>query len=174
MPPHEPPAYLQYLPLLIVVPILFWRMRKLSKPQPLKWQYLWIRPVIFLAIAAMVLVSTPPVALDWLWIGLAALLGAAAGWQWGRTMHIEMHPENGTLMAKGSQAAMLLLVVLVVFRAGLRGGLQMEAAARHLNMVLITDASIVFSALLFAVRGLEMFLRARRVMAAHDAATPAP
>lgn len=173
MPPHEPPAYLQYLPLLIVLPILFWRMRKLSKPQPLKWQYLWIRPVIFLAIAAMVLVSTPPVALDWLWIGLAALLGAGAGWQWGRAMHIEMHPENGTLMAKGSQAAMLLLVVLVVFRAGLRGGLQMESAAWHLDMVLITDASIVFSALLFAVRGLEMFLRARRVMAAHDAARPA-
>lgn len=174
MEPHQPPAYLQYLPLLIVLPILFLRMRKMSRPQPLKWQYLWIRPVIFLAIAVMILVSTPPKALDWLWIALAALLGAGAGWQWGRAMHIEMHPENGTLMAKGSQAAMLLLVVLVVARVGLRSGLEMEASAWHLNAVLIADASIVFSALLFAVRGLEMFLRARRVMAAHDAAKPVP
>ena len=38
------------------------------------------------------------------WLGLAAVLGAAAGWQWGRTMAIEMHPENGTLMASGGQA----------------------------------------------------------------------
>ena len=34
-------------------------------------------------------------------------------------------------------------------------------------MLLITDASIVFTAALFAVRGVEMYLRARRVMARH-------
>ena len=33
------------------------------------------------------------------------------------------------------------------------------------NMLLVTDASIIFSALLFAVQGLEIYLRARRIMA---------
>jgi len=33
-------------------------------------------------------------------------------------------------------------------------------------MLLISDTSIVFTALLFSVRSAEMFIRARRVMAA--------
>jgi hypothetical protein len=76
-----------------------------------------------------------------------------------------VHPEDGTLMVKGGQAAMLVLVVLILFRVGLRTGLQAEATAWHLDMLLISDASIVFTALLFSVRSAEMFIRARRVMA---------
>ena len=38
------------------------------------------------------------VALDLAWLALAALLGAVAGWHWGRTMAIDVHPEDGTLM----------------------------------------------------------------------------
>ena len=53
-------------------------------------------------------------------------LGATAGWYWGRTMAIEVHPEDGTLMVKGGQAAMLVLVVLILFRLGLRAGLAVE------------------------------------------------
>ncbi len=164
MPPHPHDPLLNYLPLLIVVPILLLRMRRMTRAQPLKWQYLWVRPAIFLALAGLVLATTPPHAGDLPWLLLAAVLGGAAGWQWGRTMAIEMHPENGTLMARGGQAAMLVLIALVVVRMGLRTGLEMEAKAWHLDALLLTDASIVFSALLFAVRGLEMFLRARRVM----------
>ena len=41
----------------------------------------------------------------------------------------------------------------------------MEAAAWHLDAVLITDGFIIFTAFLFGVRGLEMYLRARRVQA---------
>jgi hypothetical protein len=85
-------------------------------------------------------------------------------------MAIDVHPEDGTLMVKGGQAAMLVLVVLILFRLGLRAGLQVEAKAWHLDMLLISDASIVFTALLFSIRSVEMYLRARRVMAAAPAA----
>jgi hypothetical protein len=177
MPPYEPPAYLHYLPLLIVLPILYFRMRRMGKPQPLKLKRLWIRPVLLLVAACLVLFlpqpgqgAAPPLSpLEWVGLALTALLGAGAGWQWGRTMHIEMHPEDGALMVKGGQAAMLLLVLLLVVRMALRTGLEMEAAAWHLNLVMITDAFILFSVALFSMRSLEMFLRARRVMAAHDA-----
>jgi hypothetical protein len=170
MPPHQP-GYLQFLPLLIVLPILFFRMRRMAKPQALKLNRLWIRPAILIAAASIVLLVPVPGALpmmpaDWLWVALAALLGAVAGWQWGRTTALHLHPEDGTLMQTASMAGMMVLVVLVLLRLGLRTGLRMGAGAWHLNVLTITDASIVFSALLFAVRGLEIFLRARRIMAA--------
>ena len=112
------------------------------------------------------------VAGDAVWLALAALLGAAAGWQMGRITAIHVDPEKGTLMATGGQAAMVVLVVLILLRTtgglALRTGTQMEASAWHINVALITDASIIFAACLFAVRGLEMFLRAKRIMGAEQ------
>jgi hypothetical protein len=162
-----------FLPILIIVPVLYFRMRRMSRAQPLKLDRLWIRPAIFLALAALALLTPPSrhhpervlVALDWAWLVVAGALGAAAGWQWGRTMAIDVHPEDGTLMVKGGQAAMLVLLVLILFRMGLRAGLTVEAQAWHLNVLLISDASIVFTALLFTLRSVEMYIRARRVMA---------
>ena len=170
---HSPIAIV--IPLLLVVPLLYFRMRRLSRPTPLKMRRLWMGPAGFLVLAGVVLLAPQPghpgvpaplfSAMDWGVLALAALLGAGVGWYWGRTMAIEVHPEDGTLMVRGGQAAMLVLVVLIVVRMGLRYGTALEGQAWHLNAVLIADASILFSALLFAVRGLEMFLRARRVMA---------
>lgn len=162
------------LPILIIVPVLYFRMRRMARAQPLKLDRMWIRPAIFLALAALALLAPPPsrhpervlLALDWTWLVLAGMLGAAAGWQWGRTMAIEVHPEDGTLMVKGGQAAMMVLVVLILFRLGLRAGLSAEAQAWHVNMLLVSDASIVFTALLFTLRSVEMYLRGKRVMGA--------
>ena len=67
-------------------------------------------------------------------------------------------------MVKGGQAAILVMAVLILFRMGLRTGLAMEARAWHLDVVLISDALIVFTAFLFSLRAVEMYLRARRVM----------
>jgi hypothetical protein len=164
---------LQYfLPVLIILPVLYLRMRRMTKAQPLKLGRLWIRPAIILLAAGLVVFLPQPgqhavrhfLASDWAWLALAAALGGVAGWYWGRTMAIEVHPEDGTLMVKGGQAAILVMAVLILFRMGLRTGLRLEASAWHLDMVLISDASIVFTAFLFALRAVEMFLRARRVM----------
>ena len=162
-----------FLPILIILPVLYFRMRKMARAQPLKLDRMWIRPALLLAAAALVVLAPlrahQPMRVlmpqDWAWLGLAAALGAVAGWQWGRTMTIEVHPEDGTLMVRGGQAAILVLVVLILFRMGLRTGLTVEANAGHLNMLLVSDLSIVFTALLFTMRSVEMYLRARRVMA---------
>jgi hypothetical protein len=174
--PHQPPQYLQFLPFLIILPILYFRLRRMAKTQALKLGQLWIRPTIFIALAALVLLmpardSQPLQAGDVTWLLLAAVLGAAAGWQWGRTTQLHLHPENGTLMQKGSVAGIMVFLVLLLLRLGLRTGLGLEAGAWNINMLLVTDASIIFSALLFAVRGLEIFLRARRIMAGAAPAT---
>ena len=161
------------LPILIVLPILYFRMRRMAKAQPLKLGRLWIRPAIILTVAALVLFLPQPghhavrhfLVQDWAWLGLAAGLGGIAGWQWGRTMAIEVHPENGTLMVTGTQLAILVLAVLILFRLGLKTGLDMEGRAWHLDALLISDALIVFSASLFTLRAAEMYLRAKSVMA---------
>lgn len=161
------------LPILIALPILYFRMRGMAKAQPLKLGRLWIRPVLILAAAAAVLFLPQPgqhavrhfLAQDWAWLGVAAGLGGIAGWQWGRTMAIEVHPEDGTLMVTGSQLALLVLAALILFRLGLKTGLEVEGRAWHLDALLISDALIVFSASLFSLRAAEMYLRARRVMA---------
>jgi hypothetical protein len=164
---------LQYfLPILIILPVLYLRLRRMTKAQPLKLGRLWIRPAIILLAAGLVVFLPQPgqhavrhfLASDWAWLALAAGLGGVAGWYWGRTMAIEVHPEDGTLMVKGGQAAILVMAVLILFRMGLRTGLRLEASAWHLDMVLISDASIVFSAFLFSLRAVEMYLRACQVM----------
>ncbi|HYS46433.1 MAG TPA: hypothetical protein VEM35_08330, partial [Rhizomicrobium sp.] len=119
-----------FLPILILVPVLYFRLRRMTKAQPLKLGRLWIRPASILGVTALVLFAPQPgqhavrhfVAQDWTWLALAASLGGMAGWYWGRTMAIEVHPEDGTLMVTGGQAAILVLVVLILFRLGLRTG----------------------------------------------------
>ena len=162
-----------FLPIIIVLPILYFRMRGMAKAQPLKLGRLWIRPAIILAAAVLVVFLPQPgghavrhfLAQDWAWLGLAAGLGGIAGWQWGRTMAIEVHPENGTLMVTGGQLAILVLGALILFRLGLKTGLEVEGRAWHLDALLISDALIVFSASLFTLRAAEMYMRARRVLA---------
>ncbi|HUO02780.1 MAG TPA: hypothetical protein VMU31_08380 [Rhizomicrobium sp.] len=166
MPPHAPPNPLSYLILaLAIMAFLYFRMRRMMRPTPLKLNRIWIRPMIFLVAGLSVLVAAPPSANDWFWLALAALLGGVLGWQSGRTMAIHVDPENGTLMTRGSQAALIIMGLLIVVRLGLRTGVRMESAALHLDATLLSDISIVFVAALFGLRGLEMFLRARRVLA---------
>ena len=166
MPPHAQANPLSYvIPILVILPLIYLRLRKMMRPQPLKLNRLWIRPVLILALGVSAIgAALPPVA-DLPWFVLAALIGGALGWQWGRLMAIHIDPANGTLMTRGSQAALIVMVLLLALRVGLRAGLNMEAAAWHLDAVLITDGFIVFTAFLFGVRGLEMYLRARRVLA---------
>ena len=165
-------AFQLFLPILILLPVLYFRVRKMTKPQPLKLGRLWMRPALILAAAALVLVAPQPghhavrhfVIQDWVWLALAAGLGGVAGWYWGRTMAIEVHPEDGTLMVTGGQAAILVLVVLILFRLGLKTGLEVEGRAWRLDVLLMSDALIVFTAALFTLRSIEMYIRARRVM----------
>src|SRR5215469_12224504 len=166
MPPHAQPNALSYvIPILVLLPLIYLRLRRMMRPQPLKLNRLWIRPVIILVLGVSVLGAAPPPVADLPWFAAALVIGSILGWQWGRLMAIHIDPEKGTLMTRGSQAALIVMILLLALRVGLRAGLRLEAAAWHLDAVLITDGFIVFAAFLFGVRGLEMYLRARRILA---------
>ena len=172
------PDIAKYLPLLLVIPLVLWRMQRMSRKQPLKLNRLWIRPASVLVVCVMVIVLPQvlhprgmPVhgfgMMDLLAIAVAIPLGAVAGWYMGRTMKIDVHPEEGTLMVQASPIGLLVILGLVVLRLGLRAGAGYEAQAWHLNVGLIFEGLIVFSAALFTVRSLEMYLRAKKLMRDH-------
>jgi hypothetical protein len=152
------------IPILVILPVLYFRLSKMLKPQRLKLQSLWVRPAIMIFAAASLLAASPPGSSEVFWFAPAALLGIGGGWYWGKLTQLHLHPEDGTLMSSGSQAGMIVLVLLLVLRIGMRAGNGAEAQALHVNAALLTDVFIVFTALLFSVRGLEIYLRARRLM----------
>ena len=101
-----------FLPILILLPVLYLRMRRMSGTRPLKLNRLWIQPAIILCLVTVALMAPQPhhavrhfMASDWAWLALAAALGAVGVWYWGRTMKIDVHPEDGTLIVTGGQAA---------------------------------------------------------------------
>jgi Protein of unknown function (DUF1453) len=154
------------IPVLVILPILYFRMRRSLKPQRLKPASLLLRPALIIVVAIGVMAASPPRPEDIFWFVLAAVVGAAAGWYWGKTTQLHLHPEDGTVMSTSSQAGMLVLVALVLFRYGIRAGIGLEQATMHLDIALITDISITFSALLFSARGLEIYLRAQKLLQA--------
>ena len=55
----------------------------------------------------------------------------------------------------------------------MRAGAGYEAQAWHLDVGLIFEGLITFSAALFTVRSLEMYLRAKKVLSEHQSRLPA-
>lgn len=170
------PQVQQYLiALVIIIPILLLRMRRLSRQQPLKLNRLWIRPAVLLTVCAVVLFLPQPgvpvhhfALKDLLVLVPAILIGGVGGWYLGRTMKIDVHPQEGALMVQASPIGMLVVLALVLGRFALRAGAQVEARAWHLDVAMVFDGLILFTAALFAVRSLEMYLRAKSVMAQHQ------
>ena len=127
------------------------RMRRMSKERPLKIEQLWIVPGIYGLIAGFLYWRFPPHGMTILWCAIAMALGAAAGWQRGRMMHISVDPETHAIRQKASPAAMLFLLALIAVRYGAR-----ELAA--------TDILIAFALGLLSMQRYEMYLRAKRLL----------
>src|ERR1700743_865102 len=120
------------VPLLIVLPILYFRMRKSMKPQPLKPKMLLVRPALIIVVAIGLMAASPPAPSAYVWFALSAVLGAGLGWYWAPCTQLHIHPGNGTVMSTNSQAGVAVLIALVLFRYGIRAGLGMEREAMHL------------------------------------------
>ena len=60
--------------------------------------------------------------------------------------------------------SLILVVGLFAARAGLREVIQTNAAAWHLDAVVVTDAVMVFAIGLIVTQRIEMYIRARRIL----------
>jgi hypothetical protein len=156
------PSY--YFVILLVVVVMALRMRRMSRERPLKLERLWIVPALLLFGAGAALVHAPPRGLEWAWIGLGLLVGGGLGWMRGKTMHIAVDPRTHAVTAKGSQAAMVLIAVLVAVRFGLRSYLAANASTLHFSVALATDVSVAFALGLVWLQRIEMGLRAAKLL----------
>ena len=159
---HEvQPGWQQYAVMLVVFVVIFAvRGRSLMRVRPLKLERLWVVPVLYLVIVGVLFVQYPPTPLGWLVCAGTLVLGAAAGWQRGRTMAIHVDPATGKMMQRGSIWALAIIVVLVAVKTVA----QTEGRALHFDASLIVDGLAAFSLGLFAAQRAEMYLRAKRLL----------
>lgn len=166
MQQDHPGAWVGYVvSAIIICTVLFFRFRSMRRIQKLRLERLWIVPALYALVAASVLYQSVPTGIQWLYAGGALVLGAALGWRRGALMRINIDPETHELNQQASPAAMLFILVLIIIRQGLR----MEASQMGFNVAFVTDCLVVFALGLFSATRLEMFLRAKRMLAAHRA-----
>jgi hypothetical protein len=161
------------VPLVIIVAVLALRN---SRPRPLRIERLWIRPVIFIAMMGAALTAAAP-PLDVLNIGVlvaALIVGGGMGWLRGRSMKIDVHPETHELSARASPLGLVFIVALLLVRYGLRGAAFESASFLHLSIIAIADSFVLLAVGMMVVQGLEMWLRARRLLADAIAAKAGP
>lgn len=159
----QPGNVMHYLiPAAIIVVVVALRLRRMSQARPLQIGRLWIFPALYAVVCIYLLVEFPPAPVGWLWCVAALAAGSALGWQRGKTMRITVDPETHRLNQKASLAGMAFLFVLIAIRAGAR----IEGRAMHLDLGLVTVVLALFALGLFAVQRVEMYIRARRLLAA--------
>jgi hypothetical protein len=116
------PAEMQIvLPLLIAVPIILLRARRMMRPRRFRPAALWIGPALTVVGAAMLMAVRPaPSAAHIVGMGVAFLLGCGLGLARARLVRIAFDPETDMITQRGTPFGILLLVGLLLLRSGLR------------------------------------------------------
>lgn len=154
------------VPFVIIAVVIGLRLRSMSRERPLKIRTLWIVPVIYVVLVGSMLFALPPTTGGWSLVAVGIVAGAVLGWHRGKMIRIERNAETGELRQKASPLAMLLLVALIVLKLGARAIFGETAAAQPgSSAMLMTDAFIGFALGLLSATRLELYLRARRLLA---------
>lgn len=157
--------------LAVVAVILFIRLRRMRRTRSLKLGQLWIVPVLYGAVAAYLFRLFPPQGLAWVYCAVALAFGCLLGWYRGKMMQIGIDPVSHALDQKASPAAMLFIVLILAIRMGARAAMT-EMGTGHAGVIMSTDLLVAFALGFLSVQRLEMFLRARRLLAAARAGQP--
>ena len=72
---------------------------------------------------------------------------------------------DGSLKAQASPLGLILVVGLFAARACLREVMEVNGAAWHLDAVVVTDAFMIFAIGLIITQRVEIYIRARRILA---------
>lgn len=154
------------LPFAIIAVILVLRIRTMRRERPLDLKRIWLVPVVYVAIIAFMFVELPPSLLGWeLFLG-GLLIGLLAGWYRGRMIHIYRDPETGELRQKASALALVMLVAIIILKIGARDVFGETAASNASSPAMIlTDGFIGFALGLLSATRIEMYTRAKRLLA---------
>jgi hypothetical protein len=167
--PMQPTAQPQLISYLIsgavIALVMALRLRNIGRQRRLRLETLWVMPGVLVALTALAFSSAPPSPLTLLLCVPALLIGAAVGWQRGRAMHIAVDPETHELSQSTSRAALLFLLAIVAVRFGARALMLSGYVPVHVNPMALSDVLLSFALGMIGVARLEMYLRARRLLA---------
>ena len=116
------PAEMQVvLPLLIAVPIILLRARRMMQPRRFRPAALWIGPALTVVGAgALMAVRPAPSAAHIVGMSVAFLLGCGLGLARARLVRIAFDPETDMMTQRGTPFGILLLVGLLLLRSAVR------------------------------------------------------
>lgn len=154
-------------PLLTLLAVLAWRLRRRGRERVLGARFLWLAPALYLLVIAFVLSRHPPGAMGWNMLAAGLLVGALAGWWRGRLFILRFDEESGTLLLRRSRWAVTMLVSLVALR--FLANLWLGPAARDSQALLVTDFMLGLVFGLIGVTRIEIGFRARALLAAQRA-----
>jgi hypothetical protein len=168
------PEILRYaIPAVIILAVLAFRLRSMSRERPLKIERLWIIPALYLVIAGLTFARVPPHGLGWLYCLLGLGAGVALGWQRGKMMRITVDPATHEIFQRASPAAMLFILCLILVRTAARNADSLGGGMIHVDVLVVTDVLIAFALGLLTTQRIEMYLRARRLLGEARAGTVA-
>jgi hypothetical protein len=165
MNPHGGNWLTTALPFVVLALVVAWRFRAMNKERPLNIATLWVVPAIYLALMASLIIALPPHAAGWGVMAAGIIAGAVLGWHRGKLIRIERNADTGQLMQRASPLAMVLLLILVALKFGMREIFGDSAAAHPSSAaMLVTDGFIGFALGLLSATRLELYLRARSIL----------
>ncbi|GAA3701855.1 hypothetical protein GCM10022268_09610 [Sphingomonas cynarae] len=162
MQPGQNSVVTYAITVIVIGIVMAFRWRRMSRPVPLRIGRLWIVPAVYALVVTAMYVRFPPTGWNWVWCLIALMIGAALGWQRGRTMRIAIDPATHAISQTSSPAALLFVVAIILLRQGAQAG----SGWLHLDVMAVTDMAMAMALGLFAAQRLEMCLRARRLLLA--------
>jgi hypothetical protein len=165
-----PEQYAPLIGILVALPLILLRNRA---PRRLRPELMWIMPAIMIGLVVFGMwgmqyapeASHAPFGLSgWLIMAVALVLGGIAGWWRGKMMAIEKDAD-GTLRAQASPLGLILIVALLVSRQALRPWMESQAGSWHVSALALQDAFMLFIIGMIVLQRVEMFIRARRILA---------
>ena len=157
---------LAVIPVAIVLVLLRNRRKRVLRPHLLWVVPAIVGPLILLGVwgSSRAVGAAPFGAGAWAILLVGGVLGGVAGWWRGKTITIEKEPD-GSLRSQASPLGLVLVVALFAFRGVLRPLIESHAAQWRLNALAVTEAFLVFALALIVLQRVEMYIRARRILA---------
>ena len=154
------------LPFAVIAVVLVLRIRTMRRERTLNLKSMWAVPIVYVILTGFIFFALPPPITGWELVLGGLLVGLLAGWYRGRLIRIHRDPDSGELRQKASPLAMLLLLAIIILKAGARQVFG-ENAAMDPNSTasLMTDAFIGFALGLLTATRIEMYSRAKRILA---------
>jgi hypothetical protein len=159
-------------PTLLFGVVLLLLVLRNRRPRPLRVELLWIRPVLLLIIFGLGASRAPPplTLLDLTVFAAAAAMGVALGWQRGRFMRIDVDPETHAVTSRASVFGIVFVLGVLLLRVLATGAMRDNAAQLPISPIVGSDALVVLVVAMVATQGVEMWIRARRLLAQAQAA----